>query len=224
VDPLPDPRPPRLPAELEVQDRPELEDEAELREVEVRGDLGDRSAADVTIDTCRFVGATFTGSTLDGLQLRDAVFERCDLSGVVLDEAELTRVELRDCRMSGFTATRSHLRDAVFVDCRLDEASFRMSTAERVRFEDCDLRGADLYQAELPDTRFTGCDLTGVELSGANLRGARLHGSIVQDVKGGRSLAGVVIDPSQVVPVSLSLLGALEVEIDHGDVDGDASP
>jgi hypothetical protein len=224
VEPLPEPLPPRLPAALDAADHLELEDDVEWCELDVGADFGDRTAVDVTIDACRFVGATFTGATLDRLHLRDTVLEQCDLSGVLIDEGELTRVELRDCRMSGFSATRCRLRDTVFVRCRLDEASFRMTTGDRLRFEDCDLRGADLYQVELPAATLAGCDLTGADLSGANLRGARLHGSVVQDLKGGRSLTGVVIDPTQVVPISLSLLGALEIEIDHGPDDDDPSP
>ena len=217
AEPVPAPRPPRLPRELAPLVDPELDDQGEWSEREVCAELLDRVATDVSITASRLVRSALTGSTLPRLELRDTVLEGCDLSGVVIDQALITRVELHECRMSGFVATRATLRDVRFVGCRLDEANFRMTKGERVAFEECDLRGADFYEAELVAASLRGCDLTGADVSGANLRGARLHGSRLDDLKGARSLAGAVIDPDQVVMLSRSLLHALDIEVDDED-------
>jgi len=206
--------PPRLPVVLEPVVGPELGDDTEWSEREIRGELADLAAADVVITASRLVRCVLTGSTLPRLELRDCVIEGCDVSGVVLDEARLTRVELRGCRMSGLVLTRGKLRDVRFVECRLDEANLRMTSGERVRFDDCDLRGVDFYEARLPEVTLFGCDLTGAEVSRAHLRGARLHGSKLEDLKGAQALAGAVIDSAQVVVLSRSLLHALEIEVD----------
>ncbi len=116
--------------------------------------------------------------------------------------------------MSGFALTRAKLRDVRFVRCRLDGSSFRMASGERVVFDECDLRGADFYDASLPGAVLAGCDLTGAELSRAHLQGARLHGSTLVDLRGAISLRGAVVDSAQVVPLSYSLLQALDIVVD----------
>jgi uncharacterized protein YjbI with pentapeptide repeats len=215
-----EPRPSRVGAALEQVEHPELEDDGEWSENELTGDMGGRVASDVDIDGSRLVRCVLTGSTFDRMRMTDTAISECELSGASLDEATWTRVELRDCRMSGFAITRAKLRDVRFVRCRLDESSFRMASGERVWFDDCDLRGADFYDASLTGAAMTGCDLTGADVSRADLRGARLHGSTLLDLRGTASLRGVVIDSAQVVPLSYSLLRALEIVVDDDDVAG----
>jgi len=211
----PGPAAPRIGGNLELVDDPVVEEDTGWSEVELRGDLSGLVAGDVEVDGSRLVRCALTGSTLDRMRMTDVVIEGCELSGAVLDQATLTRVEVRDCRMSGLVLSRAKLRDVAFVRCRLDEASFRMAKTERVVFEECDLRRADLYEAELSGAALTRCDLTGAELSGAKLRGARLHGSTLLDLRGAGSLAGALIDPDQVVPLSWSLLNALGIVVDE---------
>jgi hypothetical protein len=204
---------PRIGVELDGLADPVVEDDVEWSGVEVTGDLGGAVGCDVEVDGSR-LRCALTGATLDRLRLTDVVIEDGELSGAMLDEAILTRVEVRGCRMSGLVLSRAKLWDVVFVRCRMDEASFRMVKAERVVFDECDLRRADFYDASLPGAVLRRCDLTEVELSRADLRGARLHGSTLLDLRGAGSLTGAVIDPSQVVPLSASLLAALEITVD----------
>lgn len=208
------PRPPRLAPDLDADAPLVLDEDAEWQSVEVAGDFTGRRAPDVEIVGSHLARARFTAATLDRIHLTDCRFDGCDLSGALLDEGVLTRVEFRECRMSGIVASRTKLRDVRFVDCRLDEASLRMAGGERIEFVGCDLRGADLYEAKLVDARFATCDLRGAELSKAQLRGARLQGSKLDDIKGGRSLEGVVIDSSQIVTLALGIMGALDILVD----------
>jgi uncharacterized protein YjbI with pentapeptide repeats len=215
------PKRPRVAASLDATARLVLEEDAEWQGVDATGDFGATRAADVEIAESRLAQALFTGSALDRIRLTDCLFEGCDLSGALIDEAVLTRVEFHECRMSGFVASRAKLRDVRFVACRLEEASFRMAAGERIEFVGCDLRGSDFYEARMADARFASCDLSGAELSKAELRGARLQGSKLDDIKGSRSLEGVVIDSSQIVSVALGIMHALDILIDDEDETGD---
>jgi uncharacterized protein YjbI with pentapeptide repeats len=191
-----------------------LDDDAEWTEIEVSGDHSGAVACDVDLHDVRLTRARFTGAELQRARLTDVVIEDCDLSGAMLESIDLHRVVLRDCRMSGVVFTRARLRDVRFERCRLDGASFRMSEAERALFEDSMMVGADLYSAKFPDVRFFGCDLRGADFSAAALKGARFHGSTLEGIKGGRALAGIVIDSTQLVPVSHVVLASLNITVD----------
>jgi hypothetical protein len=198
-----------------------LDDDAEWTEVEVSGDHSGAVACDVDLHDVRLTRARFTGAELLRARLTDVVIEGCDLSGAMLESVDLHRVELRDCRMSGVVFTRARLRDVRFESCRLDGASFRMSEAERASFHESMMAGTDFYGAKLPNVRFFGCDLTGADFSTAALKGARFHGSTVEGIKGGRALAGIVIDSTQLVPVSQVVLASLGIVVDD-DAEPDA--
>ncbi len=213
-----------------------LDEDAEWIGVEVTGDFAGALAPDVEINGSRLTQTLLTGARLDRIHLTDCLFIGCDLSGTIVDEAVMTRVEFRECRMSGLVASRARLADVRFVDCRLDEASLRMANAERIELVSCDLRGGDLYQATLVEARLATCDLSGADLSQADLHGARLQGSKLDDIKGSKALAGVVIDSAQIVSVALAVMRALdiliddeidpadEIELDEREVEADDPP
>lgn len=185
-----EPSPPRPPDRLEAEALGRLSDEDSLSECILGGSFLDQSAAHLEILRCRILNAELTSSQLPFLNLIDDVLENCDLSGAVLEQSTLTRVLLRDCKMSGLEFAQSSLRDVLFSGCRLDNANFRMCGFERVTFDSVDLRTAEFSGSKLVACRFFDCNLTGVDFSKARADGTRLHGSVLEDIKGAHSPRG----------------------------------
>lgn len=215
----PSPRPPRLPAALTAAEPRQWADRFEWVRVEAAGDFSGQSARDGEINESRVVGATFIGTTLDGIRMRDTVVESCDLSGARLGDADLTRVEFRNCKMLAVDLAAARLHDVVFRDSRLDTANFRMISGEHVRFEHASLRSGDFYAARVGQAQFLDCDLTASEFSQSELAGVRLHGSNLEGLKGALYLRTAIVDSAQVLPLALGVLAALNIEIndDRGD-------
>jgi uncharacterized protein YjbI with pentapeptide repeats len=208
------PRSPRIPTGLATIADWSPDEGVFVSDSLLSGDFSRRSQDSVTFERCRICNAAFIGATLDGLRLRDVVVENTDLSGAVLDMAEFTRVWFRDCRMSGVILTRCNFRDVTATDCRFDRANLRMSTAKSLTFDDVDLRLGDFYGAVLEDTMFFDSDLAGCDFSQASTTAVRFHGSNLLDLKGGHYLGGSVIETSQVLPIALGILSALDIQID----------
>jgi uncharacterized protein YjbI with pentapeptide repeats len=213
-------RPPRLPAALSAADASPLADRFEWVGVETAGDFSGQSARDCEINESRVVGATFIGTTLDGIRIRDTVIESCDLSGARLGDADLTRVEFRNCKMPAIDLAAARLFDVLFSDSKLDNANFRMINGEHVRFDHVSLRAGDFYAAHVAHAQFLDCDLTASQLSQAELAGVHLHGSNLEGLKGAIHLRNAVIDSTQVLPLALGVFTALAIEInDDREVD-----
>jgi uncharacterized protein YjbI with pentapeptide repeats len=211
-------RPPHLPDHLEVVDEPVIEDETELVEVAIGGDLSFTEASSVEIAACR-VRARFTGAHLDRARLVDSLIIDSDFSCAELAGVSVTRVEFRGCRLSGLVADLGGFADVAFVDCRLDGANLRMTRWSRSAFAGCDLREADLSGADLGGANLVRCDLRGATVDRARLHGCRLHHSQLDGVRGGEALRGVAIASDQIVPVALALFGALGIVLDDDGPD-----
>jgi uncharacterized protein YjbI with pentapeptide repeats len=197
-----------------------LADRSEWVGVETAGDFSGQRASDCEIIESRVVGATFIGTALDGIRIRDTVIESCDLSGARLGDADFTRVEFRNCKMPAIDLAAARLHDVLFRDSKLDNANFRMIIGEHVRFDHASLRWGDFYAAQVAQAQFLDCDLTASEFSKSELAGARLHGSNVEGLKGAVHLRTAIIDSTQVLPLALGLLAALHIEI-NDDRDDD---
>jgi len=208
------PRPPRVPAGLTTISAWPPDDGAELSGVVLGGDFVDQQREDLRVEGSRITNAALTGSVLHRLHLTDVVVENVDLSGADLDESSFQRVRFRDCRLSAVVLTRCRLVDVTFTDCRLDQANARMSVAASVTFEDVDLREADFYGAVLEHTDFFDCDLTASQFTQARTEHVRLHGSDLTGLQGASHLGGSTIDSSQVLPVALGVLAALDIRVD----------
>lgn len=206
-------RAPRIPVSLDVHEHRWWEDEETLECVELRGDATEQQNRNVTISESRMVGLRLTGSTFGALRLTDCSLQDCELSGVMLEGASWNRVELVDCRLSGTVLSTSRLRHVRFVRCRLDSAALRMISGESVAFEECDLTDADLSMSQLTTSRFHDCNMQRLDVSQARLAGTELHGSDLDGMLGASSLAGVRIDPAQIVPAALLVFGALGIAI-----------
>jgi uncharacterized protein YjbI with pentapeptide repeats len=208
------PKPPRVSSELTETTRWPDADDPFIADALWRGDFSSRSLQDLTVERTHILDAQFTAATLTRLRLTDVLVENSVFSGADLDESVLTRVEFRDCRVSGADLTRCRFSDVSISTCRFDRASFRMSVAKALCFDHVDLRDGDFYGATLEGTRFFDCDLTGAQFSKARTPGLRFHGSTLFDLRGTGSLAGAVIESSQVLPLAHSALVALEISID----------
>ncbi len=158
--------------------------------------------------------AQLVGAASGRLRALDVRIEGSDLSGSDFDESTFTRVVFHECRLSGAVFTRCSFRDVLFSGCRLNQANFAMSEASATVFADCDLRESDFYEASLDRTRFFDCNLSAAQFSKASTTSVRFHGSTLTGLKGGQGLAGAVIESSQVLPVALSVLSELGIQID----------
>ena len=209
-------RAPRVEDSLPPLRLEELDDEAGLEGVAITGDVSGAVASHVELAGCRVSGARFTGAHLATLRVVDCVFRDCDLSGALLRGAALVRVAFQQCRLSGVVMHQGRWQDVHFADSKLDEANIRMTVGERVEFDDCVLHGTDFGGATLrPGARFFDCDLSRADFTKADVRGARLHGSVLDGLRGADSLTGTVIDPNQAVPLGLLLLAGRAVTVDE---------
>lgn len=206
-------RSPKPAAALTPLADPEVEPETTWEDVEVSGQLEPSLVEGLEIRQSRLRRALLTGMTFEDARWRDVIVEASELSGVGLEAAALTRVEFVDSRLTGAVFGAARIADVAFVRCRMEQSTFRMSTTERIEFIGCDLRGADFQGASLLESAFLDCDLTGADFSQAKLKGSRFHGSVLTDVRGGRSFAGVQIDAAQLVPMALGVFDALGITI-----------
>jgi uncharacterized protein YjbI with pentapeptide repeats len=164
--------------------------------------------ADLRIQESRWVGGQLAGTRFTGLECRDTEFLHCDLSGAVL-----TRVAVTDCRLTGTAFDGAQLTDVRINDSTADLTSFRMAKARFLLVENTALHGADFYEFDGEHCALLGCDLAEANFDSARLREADLHGSTIDDVRGGLSLRGARISPDQIVPLAGTLLDALGIQV-----------
>jgi uncharacterized protein YjbI with pentapeptide repeats len=169
--------------------------------------------ADLRMQESRWVGGQLAGVRFTGLECRDTEFVQCDLSGARLEEAVLTRVVFNDCRLTGTAFDGAQLTDVRITDSAADLAGFRMAKARFLLVENTSLHGADFYEFDAEHCALLGCDLGEANFDAARLRETDLHGSTVDDVRGGLSLRGARISPDQIVPLATTLLGALGIQV-----------
>lgn len=216
------PAPPRLPAAYSSGPL-ELADEATWDAVQVTGSFVGQVVSHVDLTGCRLTGAVFTGVEIDRLRMMDTVVEDCEFSGAAFTRLAAARVEFHRCRMSGFVAAGADFADVRFTDCKLDSANLRMTTWRRSVLEGCLLTNGDFGSAKLTDAGLRHCDLTGADFSKANMAGASLHGSTLDGVRGAEAFRGAIIASDQLIPLALSLFGAIGIRLDD-DFDGLGPP
>lgn len=126
----------------------------------------DPAASGVNWRRCYLDGRDLKAVMLDGAMLREATFQRSDLSQARLKDADAYRAKFLSARLDG----------AVLDGARLIEAD--LTRAEMVGTS---LKGADLRNAKLVGAVMKGADLTGARLDGADLRNADLSRAIWSD-------------------------------------------
>ena len=161
--------------------------------------------------------------------LRDAAFERCDLTTAVMQKVRAYGLTLEGCVAGGidfsgadFTLGRAGaggLASATFNGCNMPWADFTGVTLSDCKLTGCRLMEAVFQQATLEKATLTGSDICGIEAHGLTLVGADLRGTTFDnlDVRV-TDLTGARLRPEQ----ALMLLTPLGIEIDVDD-DGVAS-
>lgn len=122
----------------------------------------DAAADNVNWRRCYMDGRDLKGVSLGQAMLREATFQRSDLSDAKLSGADAYRAKFLSARMAR----------AVMDDTRLIEADLT-----RADLSGASLKGADLRNAKLVGAVMKGADLTGARLEGADLRNADLTGA-----------------------------------------------
>ena len=111
---------------------------------------------------CYFEERDLSGVDLSGARLRDARFNRTELSGSDLSGIDGHRAKFITARLVGTRFDGAKLTEADFTKADLTGASFRGADMRRSRFFRATLRNADFT-----DARMNGADLLKADLSGA---------------------------------------------------------
>lgn len=153
-------------------------------------------------------------------ELRDVLFEGCDLTTCNFERASAYGLELKGCQAQGidftnvdfsmtlgrnqtvadFKCTSSNLAYADFSSTYLAGATFKSTRLVHAVMHDCDLSGATLTQCELDNL-----EATHLKLSGANLAGSRFNNLNPRLI----DLNGTKVDAEQ----AMTLLTILGIEI-----------
>lgn len=131
-------------------------------------DCTDFPQPEVNWRRCYHDGRGLQGVDLTGAMLRDATFQRSDLSYAVLTDAD---------------AFRAKFVSATLVHTVLDGARLMEADLTRADLSGASLRGTDLRYAKLVFADLTGADLTGAEFRRTDLRNADLSGATWIDGK-----------------------------------------
>ena len=136
--------------------------------------------------------AVSMGETLEGHDLSKGAYARLGLGGGVftrvnLSEADLRGADLREavfdqCDLRGMLATGAQMRRAVFNRCLLDHADLRRCDLHGAVFAECDLVHVQLSDAMLAMATVSKCKLDHAVLRAVCLDSALLSQSSLLDV------------------------------------------
>lgn len=187
----------------------------------------------------RYEGVRYSRAAADGLELSGTDFAECEFSGVSFHETQLRGATFRDCILSElyapvFTAARNSLRNVEIINPRwgsaelyesgwqsvridggkLDYLNLRGSKLADVQISDCIINELDLGSATATRVAFHNCTIGTLDVSGAKLKDFDLRGTDFRILSGLGSLAGLIIDDSQLTvlaPLLASHLGIVVV-------------
>jgi uncharacterized protein YjbI with pentapeptide repeats len=118
------------------------------------------------------------GAVLNGVSLRFAYFDSCNLKRVQMRGADVTLGGFQTCDLTG-----ANLSETTMPECRLIRCTIRKTNMQRVdlshgSLEQSTLTDANLSLAKLPEASllqavFTDCNLSGADLTSANLTDAK---------------------------------------------------
>lgn len=225
--------------------------EGTLHEVSARVfDGTDFTAAElggVTFDGCDFIDVRFRRAELTDARfercsffraepaascdfsfanLRDAAFERSDLTTAVMQKVRAFGLTMEGCVAGGidfsgadFTLGRAGakgLASATFNGCNMPWADFTGVTLSDCKLTGCRLMEAIFNQATLAKANLAGSDICGIEAHGLTLVGADLRGTTFNnlDVRI-TDLTGAKLRPEQALML-LTPLG-IDIDVDDGD-------
>lgn len=126
--------------------------------------------------------AACTDAAADGVNWRRCYMDGRDLKSVSLSQAMLREATFQRSDLSGATLTGADAYRAKFLSARLDRVVLdgaRLIEADLTRADlsGASLKNADLRNAKLVGAIMKGADLTAAKLDGADLRNADLAGA-----------------------------------------------
>jgi uncharacterized protein YjbI with pentapeptide repeats len=176
-------------------------------------DLSGRESANADIDQCRYRNVNLSHVKLRRAEVRDVVFDRCDLANLRARDCSMSRTAVLASRMTGLSWVAGGLRDVLFDGCRMDLASFHSTKLRDVVFTNCRLDQADFGDADLCGARFTDCDLTGAQFSGALMTGAQIARCELAGIGGVTSMRGATVTSADAMTLAATLAAALGIVI-----------
>jgi uncharacterized protein YjbI with pentapeptide repeats len=207
--------PPKIPPRngLEPADIRFLKTDSSLEQVSITGDAAGSIAKNLRLDEALLERVNLMEAKLEKMGLSDVIIKGCDLSAARAPESSWVRTHVWGGRVSGIDLSRSTLKDVTFEDCKMDMANFRYARLARVRFVSCMLTDADFQGAELHDVIFEDCHLERVEFSAARLKNVNASGSQLINLRGWRSLKGLMLDSAQLMDVAPQMALALGIKL-----------
>lgn len=182
----------------------------------VRTDLTGVDLTGVPLAKSRCVETRFVGATLAGNDCLDAIFERCDMSGMRARAVQWIGSEARPLDLTGARFASAVLREMTLIHVRLDRADFKDASLEESLFtsvcaEDADFSGANatnlrvVHGSSLARSSFVGARLTKANLRATNLAGARFDGALLEGAElGEANLAGASLVAVQAARASFA--------------------
>ncbi|MEM7142782.1 MAG: pentapeptide repeat-containing protein [Actinomycetota bacterium] len=183
----------------------------------VRGTIEAEACEQLEIRGSTFHGVTFERGSELSLDVADAVFVDCDLTG--LRFTTLTNSAFEGCKLSGVDLTTSVVRDVRFDRCVLRLTMIRMAELQRVRFEDSTLDDVDCYETRLGDVAFPGSSLRAVDLDKATFSRVDLRDAVELDLRSCRRFEGCLITDAQVPALAYLLAQASGISIERPELD-----
>ncbi len=161
------------------------------------------------------------GADFGFADLREARFERCDLSLASFSRARGYDLVLEGCQAQGADFSQLDTRMPLAISeppvaCTLRHCNLSHADLSRIDLSGADLSGSRLLEALLDDSSLRGADLSGCDLNnisgrGLDLTGADLRGATFNNLDPRRvDLTGVQITPDQVT----MLLAPLGIVLD----------
>lgn len=207
---------PQIPKDLPVLEHLRqliLRDETLVTALIRNEDIGQLIASNFAAAELRLEKINAAQAKLEKTSFSDVELVSCDLTATALPDASWRRVAIKQSRGSGLQLQTSSLKDVTFSGCKLDLANFRFSMLTNVCFEDCVLDEADFYAAELHNVAFVRSSLIKTQFSGAKLKLVDFRSSDVVSILGLGSLAGAVIDSSQLAALAPLLAAQLKIAV-----------
>jgi len=124
---------------------------------------------EVDFSKAKFCGSNLRNAIIRRAILKEAQFQKSNLSYADLREAQIENTDFGDAILKGATMENLDLRGAILTGSNLSQANLQMSDLSNVNLNKCDLSGANLVGATL-----IGVDLRNVIIENANFELANL--------------------------------------------------
>ena len=112
------------------------------------------------------------GTSLEGINLRNALIRNANLSGL-----NLAKADLQDAKLQGSSFASADLRGATLALANFSEAILLVAKLNGAKAGGADFSGANLSGAHLDDGIFSQADFTGANLVSAHVENADLKGA-----------------------------------------------